>query len=62
MNLEGLNKTLLEFNQSLLDSQSELAIPESQVKHINSLIVKLKDPKIYSYIGSFTSFEQALIP
>lgn len=62
MNLEGLNKTLLDFNQALLESQSELAIPESQVKHINSLIIKLKDPKIYSYIGSFTSFEQALIP
>lgn len=62
MNLDGLAKALLEFNQSLLESQSDLAIPESQVKHINSLIVKLRDPKIYSYIGSFTSFEQGLIP
>jgi hypothetical protein len=62
MNLEGLNKALLDTNTELTNNGHESAIVESQVKHINYLIVKLKDPKIYSYIASFTSFEQTLVP
>ena len=62
MNLEGLNKALLDINTELTEAQSDLAIPEGMVKHINYIINKLKDPKIYQYISSFTSFEQSLIP
>lgn len=62
MNLDGLQKKLHEFNTELQKAGAAEAIPEGQTKHIDSLIVKLRDPKIYSYISAFTSFEQNLIP
>ena len=52
----------MEFNDDLLKAGATEAIPEGQTKHINAIIVKLRDPKIYSYISSFTSFEQNLVP
>lgn len=61
MNLDGLQKKMLELNQQLRDSEAEEALSENDVKHLKTLLVKLRDPKIYNYIKEFSSFEEGVI-
>ena len=57
MNMDGLIKKTNEINDQLKEKNEEHAFTESDFKHFNYLVNKLRDPKIYSYIKEFTSFE-----
>lgn len=61
MNLDGLEQKILELNEELRESGSEEALSDHDLKHLKSLLVKLRDPKIYNYIKEFSSFEDGLI-
>lgn len=57
MNLDGLVAKITEINNKLLEEKNPVALPESQHKYLLTLIAKLRDPAIYSYIREFLPAE-----
>ena len=57
MNMDGLHKKVLEINEKLKEEKNENIILESELKYLNGLIVKLRDPKIYNYVKEFATYE-----
>lgn len=55
--MDGLSKKIEEFHQALHKAGDPASFTENEFKYINSLIVKLRDPKLYSYVKEFSSFE-----
>jgi len=56
-NIDGLQKKTLEINEILTAANHPDHIKENELKYFNSLVVKLRDPKIFNYIKEFSSFE-----
>lgn len=61
MNLDGLEKKLIELNLVLREEGDDAALTDHELKHFKTLLVKLRDPKIYNYIKEFSSFEKLVI-
>ena len=61
MNMDGLHKKMLEINEKLKEEKNENIIVESELKYLNGLIVKLRDPKIYIYVKEFASYETDIL-
>ena len=57
MNIDGLINKITEFNQTLHETGDLACLTETELKYAASLANKLRDPKIYTYIKEFSSFE-----
>lgn len=60
MNMDGLSKKLEEFYGKMVENPETvkiLSLSDSDMKYLNSIISKLRDPALYAYIKEFSSFE-----
>jgi hypothetical protein len=57
MNVEGLSKKLKETNEKLWDAQDSRALNSAEWGHIGNLIIKIRDPSLYSVIKDFKDQE-----
>lgn len=59
MNLDGLFAKIQEFNTKLQTSAdaSAQALTEYEIKYVQSVVSKLRDPALYTYVKEFSGFE-----
>ena len=60
MNMDGLYSKIQEFHIKLQDPTHighQIGLSESEFKYVNSIVNKLRDPALYTYVKEFSSFE-----